>query len=291
MTPLGLAKEHGNVMMSDSANRASGSGASVIFDHVSHGYIQHDQALAAVLDISLHISAGQFVALVGPSGCGKTTLLSMLAGLITPQHGEVRIADRVVTGASLDVAYMPARDALLPWRTARENVELGLIVRHMKKPERHRRADTWLEKVGLGDFGNSRIGELSQGMRQRVAIVRTLVLEPRCLLMDEPFAALDAQTKISARAEFMRLWADQGCTVVLVTHDLAEAVSLADRVILLSNSPGTVVYDVPVELPRPRSSGLAGADNDFVMLYHDLADALARETVGKNPDISENGRL
>lgn len=228
------------------------TGAKICFEKVSHTFVTDDRVIEALQDIDLTVAPGEFVGLIGPSGCGKTTLLNLLAGLEQPTTGRVALAEREVTGPSHDVAYMLARDALLPWRTAIENVELGLQVRGMPRTERREISREWLSRVDLNGFEQADVGELSQGMRQRVAIARTLSMSPRCVLMDEPFAALDAQTRLLVQQEFVRLWERLRNSVLFVTHDLGEAVSLCDRVVLIGARPGRVMADVTVDLPRPR---------------------------------------
>lgn len=208
--------------------------------------------ILAVDDVSLEVPKGQFLAIVGPSGCGKTTVLNMLSGLIKSTLGTVMKNGQVVTGPSMDVGYMLARSALFPWRTARRNVEMPMEIRGVPKSERRRRADELLDMVKLGDFKNKFPSQLSQGMRQRVAIARTLAIEPNLWLLDEPFSALDAQTRITVQNEFLRLWENTGSTVILVTHDLAEAVLLADRVIVMTARPGRIKLDQVIDIPRPR---------------------------------------
>ncbi|MFM7094912.1 MAG: ABC transporter ATP-binding protein [Actinomycetota bacterium] len=206
----------------------------------------------AVNDVSLDIPPGQFVAIVGPSGCGKTTIMNMLAGIIRPTIGSVKRDDIEVTETSLDVGYMLARSALYPWRTARRNVEVPLEIRGLSKSERKKKALELLKLVKLDDFANKFPAQLSQGMRQRVAIARTLAINPQLWLLDEPFSALDAQTRITVQNEFLALWENSGSTVILVTHDLAEAVLLADRVVVMTARPGRIKYDIDIDIPRPR---------------------------------------
>lgn len=227
-------------------------GADIKLAAVTHAFVHQNTAVQALSNFNLDITPSEFVSIVGPSGCGKTTVLGMIAGLYHPSAGRVTLDSNIVKGPRSDIAYMLARDALLPWRTARQNVELGLEVRGVKPSERHSTSSEWLARVGLAGFENSSTIALSQGMRQRVAIARTLVLNPRCILMDEPFAALDAQTRLQLQAEFLRLWEATRSTVVFVTHDLVEAVRLSDRVIVVSRRPGRVIEDLRIELPRPR---------------------------------------
>lgn len=267
--------------MNGDASSATGTsprtGVPISVKGVRHAFPHGDGVVAALWDFDLEIAAGQFVTVVGPSGCGKTTLLAMVGGLVIPRAGEVRLDGRIVTGPPSEVAYMLARDALMPWRTARQNVEFGLEIRGLGRNDRRARSAEWLERVGLSEFADSRATELSQGMRQRVAIARTLALEPRVLLMDEPFAALDAQTRILLQQEFLRLWERVNATVIFVTHDLGEAILLGDRVILVSHRPGRVVADVTIDLPRPRTTEIELDDPNFRRYYRDLSGQLKAE--------------
>jgi NitT/TauT family transport system ATP-binding protein len=253
-------------------------GMQVSLRGIRHGFVHDgDKVIRAVWDIDLEIPAGEFVCLVGPSGCGKTTLLGMVAGLEPPREGAVALDGKPVCSTSPDVAYMLARDALLPWLTARDNVELGLRVRGVAKAERHRRSDEWLRRVRLAEFAGSSILRLSQGMRQRVAIARTLAMSPKCILMDEPFAALDAQTRVLVQQEFLDLWERDRQTVLFVTHDLSEAILLGDRIILMSRRPGRVVADIPVRIKRPRNLDFPYANEGFGDYHKMLSNRLRDE--------------
>ena len=198
----------------------------------------------ALQSVSLHIPDGQFVSLIGPSGCGKSTLLSILAGLDTPTSGAVTGANRA------GVVFQEA--ALFPWRTVRDNVSFGLQLRGMKKAEREAKAIEALQMVHLLRFADAFPHELSGGMRQRAAIARALVTDPPVLLMDEPFGALDAQTRFLLQAELLSVWAKTHKTVVFVTHSMDEALALSDRIILMAARPGRIVGDFGVDAPRPR---------------------------------------
>jgi len=253
------------------------SGLAITMEGVRHGFAKNDRVVRALWDLDLTIEPGQFVSVVGPSGCGKTTLLTMISGLTRPRQGSVKIDGREVTGPSPEVAYMLARDALLPWRTVRANVELGLEIRKADKALRRARSEEWLGRVGLSDFADARIGELSQGMRQRVAVARTLALEPSILLMDEPFAALDAQNRLMQQQEFLGLWEKHRSTVLLVTHDLTEAISLSDRVVLISHRPGRVIADLTIDIPRPRDIDIDHGHAKFDLYYEKLHGLLKEE--------------
>lgn len=206
----------------------------------------------AVDDIDLAAEQGEFVAIVGPSGCGKTTVLNMLAGLLRPTTGEVLRHDKPVLGPSRDIGYMLARSALTPWRTARRNVEIGLEIRGVSRQERRRKAMHLLRLLKIDHFADAYPGQLSHGMQQRVAIARTLAIDPDLWLMDEPFGALDAQTRVAVQSEFLTLWEGSPKTVIFVTHDLSEAVLLADRVVVMTARPARIKYTAIVDVERPR---------------------------------------
>ena len=223
--------------------------------------------------IDLTIPNGEFTALVGRSGCGKTTLLNLVAGLMDPSAGSVTVLGAQPRAARGHLGFMLARDALLPWRTARRNVEYGLELRGVGRSERRKTALHWLEAVQLLHAQHQWPWQLSQGMRQRVALARTWALDPAVLLMDEPFAALDVNTRLSAQQKFLELWqAEEHRTVLFVTHDLGEAIALADRVVLLGG--GRVLDDVRVEIDRPRDLALIAGDARYQQLHARLRDQL-----------------
>tara|TARA_B110000014_G_C20068638_1_gene557088 strand:- start:389 stop:1174 length:786 start_codon:yes stop_codon:yes gene_type:complete len=238
-----------------------------------------DEPVLAIHDINISIPAGQFVAVVGPSGCGKTTILNMLSGLIPATKGSVRRHGTEVDGPSSDIGYMLARSALSPWRTARKNVELGLEIQGVPKAQRAEKSMELLRRLRLEDFADSFPSQLSQGMNQRVAIARTLALDPDLWLMDEPFGALDAQTRLTVQAEFIELWESEGTTVIFVTHDLEEAVLLADRVIVITARPGRIKSDTIIDLPRPRIIDELRFDESFKEAEHRIWRELRDEIV------------
>ena len=217
------------------------------------GMIYHslDGETEAIKDISLNIHQGEIVGIVGPSGCGKSTLLSIIAGLIQPSSGEVFINKERVVNSSRNIGYMFQNDQLLEWRTILHNVMLGIEIQRRLSLETYKLAEEMLEKYGLGDFKNSYPSQLSGGMRQRAALIRTLLLEPDFLLLDEPFSALDYQTRLAIADEIGVILKKENKTGLLVTHDIAEAISLCDRIVILSNRPATIKEIINIELTCP----------------------------------------
>ncbi len=203
----------------------------------------------AARKVSLSIQPGEVVSLIGPSGCGKSTLLNMGAGLTRPSAGVVKVRGEVVAGPNKHVAFMLQKDLLMPWRTISENVELGLELRGVKSDQRRPISDRLLAQCHLQGFGPSYPHQLSGGMRQRAALARTLAVDPAVLLMDEPFSALDAQTKMILQQDLARTVAEAGKTVLFITHDLSEAVALSDRILVMSERPGTIVEEITVDIP------------------------------------------
>lgn len=228
----------------------------------------------AVKSVSFGVSPGEFVALVGPSGGGKTTLLNMISGLYRPDRGEIQIDGETVTGIHPNLSYMPARDALLPWRTVQRNVEYGLELKGVGKADRARRASAMIADVGLEHASDRYPSQLSSGMRQRTAVARTFACHPEILLMDEPFSALDAQTRTRLQALFLTLWERNRSTVLLVTHDVGEAIALADRIIVLTSSPAVVKDEVVVDLGRPRDLKSLHRSPEYHELFGHVLDLL-----------------
>jgi NitT/TauT family transport system ATP-binding protein len=238
--------------------------------------------------VSFDVHDEEFVALVGPSGCGKSTVLNMIAGLIPATGGTVRLDGRPPEGVPPQVGYVFQKDTVFPWRTVFQNVELGLIYRGVARDERERRVRAAIQLVGLEGFEDAFPATLSGGMRQRVALVRTLVVEPEILLMDEPFGALDTHTKLRLQAQLLALWTTRRQTVVFVTHDLAEAITLADRVIVMTSRPGRIKYVHDVKLPRPRDViRIRETDEyarEFGALWHVLGEEFAKADAAGSPE-------
>ncbi len=218
----------------------------ISFDKVSKAFAHRRQTIPAVDPIDFDIRRGDFIAFVGPSGCGKTTLLNLAAGLLAPDGGQVRYAGEPLTGANTRIGYLTQADALLPWRSILANVTLPLEIRRVARAERAARALAILDRVGLKGFERHYPAQLSGGMRKRAALARTLVYEPETLLLDEPFGALDAQSRNVLQRQLARLAEELGLTVVMVTHDLDEAVALARRIVVFSQRPARIVDDIVV---------------------------------------------
>lgn len=252
-------------------------GATVEFKDVNHSFLHGNRPVRVLDNFNLRIEPSEFVSIIGPSGCGKTTALGMVGNLLKPRAGSVQIDGKDIKPGSNEAAFLFARDALLPWRRVRSNVELGMEIRGVPKEERKVRAEEWLRKVRLHEFADSDVLHLSQGMRQRVAIARTLVQNPKVLLMDEPFAALDAQTRAIQQEEFTKLWESERPTVIFVTHDLEEAILLSDRVILMASRPGRMVVDMPIELERPRRQEMRRDSAEFKAYFEELSERLRTE--------------
>jgi NitT/TauT family transport system ATP-binding protein len=235
----------------------------------------HD--FVALQDISLEVHKGEFVALVGPSGCGKSTLLDILAGLAKPSAGAVYIDGKQVTGPALDRGIVLQGYALFPWRTVRQNVEFGLEIKKVPKGERKEISTRFINLVGLKGFEDRFPHELSGGMKQRVAIARALAYDPEVLLMDEPFAAVDAQTRETLQDELLRIWEETGKTIIFVTHSIEEAAFLADRVAVLTSNPGTLREIVPIDLPRPRQNSDIRSSPEFGWVRHKIWELLQNQ--------------
>jgi NitT/TauT family transport system ATP-binding protein len=231
------------------------------------------RSLVALEDVSFEVTPGDFVCLVGPSGCGKSTLLNLIAGLEHPSQGQLLLGARAIAGPGADRVVMFQESALFPWLNVQDNVEFGLQLAGVPRRERRARSERYLDLVGLGGFGRAWIHELSGGMKQRVALARALVLDPQLLLMDEPFAALDAQTRDRLLLEVQRIWQETGKTIIFVTHNVREAAVLANRVLVMGAWPGRIRAEIPVSAPRPRE--LRGVE--LLGVANRISDELAGE--------------
>jgi NitT/TauT family transport system ATP-binding protein len=240
------------------------------YRNVARRFASRRGTVVACEGVDLSVRQGEFLAIVGPSGCGKSTLLNMAAGLLKPSAGRVFYRGAPVAEPNTLVGYMTQRDTLLPWRTVEDNVAIALELRGQSKSDRHRHAHDWIKRVGLSGFETAYPAQLSGGMRRRVSMARTLAYEPETILMDEPFGALDAQLRLVMHDELLKLWAATGTTMVFVTHDLTEAITLADRVAVFSARPGRIRAIETVDLPRPRDVFRIRFDPRFGALHDRL---------------------
>jgi NitT/TauT family transport system ATP-binding protein len=245
--------------------------------HVSKTFRRGDSVVEALRDFDLHVDRREIVAIIGPSGCGKSTLLNMVAGLYTPSKGRVIYKGSPVTDVNTDVGYMTQKDNLLPWRNVRDNIAFPLELAGTPKSEREARADAVIKQVGLDGFEARFPTELSGGMRKRACLARMMLYGAETALLDEPFAALDAQLKLAMHDLLLRLATDNGQTIVFVTHDLMEAVTLADRVIVCTRRPAMIALEQEIPLPRPRDVLNVRFTNEFKEFYDMLWERLRVE--------------
>jgi NitT/TauT family transport system ATP-binding protein len=258
--------------------------------NVGHSFPSTTGSVTEVLtDVNLSVGGGELLAIVGPSGCGKTTLLNMMAGLDQPESGSVTVFGQTPRAGDPRLGYVLARDSLLPWRTALGNAELALEMHGVGRGERTRKAREALAALGLAGFEDHFPAQLSQGMRQRVALARSFGAEPRLLLMDEPFSALDAQTRLAVHDMFLGAWERHRMTVVLITHDLTEAVGLSDRVAIMTRRPGHIKAIHHIDLPRPRSVIALQGDHRFHAIFERIWQDLQEEFVGATPGLTGQG--
>lgn len=238
-------------------------------EHIQEKYQAENGEITAIEDISFSLKKGEFLSVVGPSGCGKSTLLSIIAGLLPASGGRVRVGGEEVRGVSSRIGYMLQKDNLLEWRTIRRNVQFGLEVRHMLTSETVARAQRLLETYGLAEFQDKYPSQLSGGMRQRAALIRTLAINPEILLLDEAFSALDFQTRLSVTEDVYHILRQEQITTVMVTHDIPEGISMGDRVMILSSRPAAVRECIPLEFDLPRRSPLACRNHPKFGAYFD----------------------
>jgi NitT/TauT family transport system ATP-binding protein len=245
-------------------------------DIVIQGVSKRFGGVQALDDVSLRVASGEFVSLIGPSGCGKTTLLKIVAGLVPADGGEVRVGPRTVRGPGRECAMVFQDFALMPWATVLRNVEFGLLLRGRPRAEREAVARRYLTRVGLAGFEEHYPSQLSGGMQQRVGLARALAVNPQVLLMDEPFASIDEQTRRLFQDDLLGLWADERKSVLFVTHSMEEAIYLSDRVVVLSPRPGRVHQVLDVPLPRPREQADVRASVEFTRLVDALWKVLRK---------------
>ena len=235
------------------------------------------KTVLALDSLALSVGEGEFVTVVGPSGCGKSTLLNLIVGLLSASSGRILFRNRAINGINPEIGYVTQKDNLLPWRTLVQNVELALEIRGVQQSERRRRAEELIGRVGLKDFEDHYPHELSGGMRQRANIIRTLIYDPELILMDEPFGPLDAQTRIVLQDQLLQLWSAARKTIIFITHDLVEAIALADRVVVMTSRPGKVKLIADVPIPRPRDVFQIHESREFRVTYERLWQELKPE--------------
>ena len=259
----------------------SASPPALAFEDISCTFISRDapdQRYTAVRDVTLSVGAGEFVSVVGPTGCGKSTLLNMAAGLLAPSSGRLRVFGEPLVAVNARAGYMFQAESLMPWRTALRNVMAGLQFRGAANAQAQ--AEDWLKRVGLGGFGDRYPHQLSGGMRKRASLAQTLALDPDIILMDEPFSALDVQTRQLMENEVLALWAAKKKAVLFITHDLDEAIAMSDRVVVLSAGPAShPIGEFRIDLERPRDVAEVRTAPRFVELHQAIWDVLREEVL------------
>jgi NitT/TauT family transport system ATP-binding protein len=257
--------------------------AAIELDNVACTFISKDapgQRYTAVQHVSLTVGDGEFVSVVGPTGCGKSTLLNVAAGLLAPSEGSVRIFGQPLDGINARAGYMFQSESLMPWRTALDNVMAGLQFRGIPDHEAREQAEAWLRRVGLGGFGDRYPHQMSGGMRKRASLAQTLVMDPDIILMDEPFSALDIQTRQLMENEVLQLWAEKKKAVLFITHDLDEAIAMSDRVVILSAGPAArPIGEFHIDIPRPRDVAEVKMTPRFIELHQAIWGVLRDEVL------------
>jgi len=249
--------------------------------NVTRRFVSPDgKSMTAMKEFNLTVLPGEFVAVVGPTGCGKSTTLNLVTGLVPPSGGQVSVMGKPVAGIDPSIGFVFQTDALFPWKSVIDNVAAGPLYRGVDKAKAYESARQWLARVNLTGHENKFPHQLSGGMRKRVSLAQTFINEPKILLMDEPFSALDVQTRVLMHDELLKLWGDSGASVIFVTHDLEEAIALADRVVVLTSSPATVKSVYPVDIPRPRVASEIRFDPRFLeisrVIWEDLREEVLR---------------
>jgi len=266
----------------------AGGGGSVSVANLRKSFVHGRAQVEVLADLSLDAKAGEFISVVGPSGSGKSTLFNILAGLERVDAGEVRVNGKLVTGVGEHFAYMPQRDLLFPWRRLVDNATIGLEIQGVKKAEARERVRPLLLEFGLGGFESAYPSELSGGMKQRVALLRTVVQQRKVILLDEPFGALDYLTRTDLQLWLERVWRDHRWTVILVTHDVPEAILLSDRVYVLGTRPASVRRCVEIDLPRPR--GITSLSLPAFTRIESLILGELRSVMGGQPGLDSSSR-
>ena len=269
--------------MNDGVNTAAADTPALAFSDITCTFVSRDdrtQRYTAVRDVTLTVAPGEFVSVVGPTGCGKSTLLNMAAGLLEPSAGTVHVFGEPLAGVNRRAGYMFQTEALMPWRTARDNVLAGLQFRGMPAEQAGALTDDWLKRVGLSGFGDRYPHQMSGGMRKRTSLAQTLVLDPDIILMDEPFSALDIQTRQLMENEVLDLWAAKRKAVLFITHDLDEAIAMSDRVVVLSAGPAArPIGEFTIDLARPRDVAEVRVTPRFIELHKAIWDVLREEVL------------
>ncbi len=282
--PTGAALQGGALGSAMSLSSTSAAAPAIDLQGVACTFIDKNdpgQRYTAVKDVTLTVGAGEFVSVVGPTGCGKSTLLNVAAGLLEPSTGSVHCFGKALNGVNTRAGYMFQAESLMPWRTARQNVMAGFEFRGMPPAQAHEQADGWLKRVGLGGFGDRYPHQLSGGMRKRTSLAQTLALDPDIILMDEPFSALDIQTRQLMENEVLELWAAKKKAVLFITHDLDEAIAMSDRVVILSAGPAShPIGEFGIDIQRPRDVAEVKTAPRFIEL-HSAIWAVLREEVLK----------
>jgi len=270
----------------------SASGPAIELINVSRRFLTPDgRSMTAIRDFTMTVERGEFVAVVGPTGCGKSTTLNLVTGLASPSAGEVRLFGGPVKGIDSRIGFAFQTDALFPWRSVIDNVVAGPLYRGVAKDEAYAKARQWLARVKLSGHETKYPHQLSGGMRKRVSLAQTFINEPKILLMDEPFSALDVQTRVLMHDELLRLWSESGASVVFVTHDLEEAIALADKVYVLTAGPATVKSVYPIDIPRPRVASEIRYEQAFIdisrTIWNDLREEVQRGASREEARVAE----
>jgi NitT/TauT family transport system ATP-binding protein len=274
------------------SSTTSSTGAAIELINVSRRFLTPDgKSMTAIRDFTMTVERGEFVAVVGPTGCGKSTTLNLVTGLATPSAGEVRVMGGPVDGIDNRIGFVFQTDALFPWRSVLDNVVAGPLYRGVPKDEAYASARQWLARVNLSGHESKYPHQLSGGMRKRVSLAQTFINGPQILLMDEPFSALDVQTRVLMHDELLRLWSQSKASVVFVTHDLEEAIALADKVYVLTAGPATVKSVYSIDIPRPRVASEIRYEQKFIdisrTIWNDLREEVQRGATRDEARVAE----